>query len=114
MLYPGLSDHPDHATARALLHGGFGGMVAFEIDGAGRAGSFRFLEALGLCRPAPSLGDVTTLVMHAASASARRLTPEERAAAGIGENLIRVSVGLEDPDDIAEDLFQALRAAGQP
>ena len=114
VLYPGLSDHPDHATARALLHGGFGGMVAFEIAGTGRAGSFRFLEALGLCRPAPSLGDVTTLVMHAASASARRLTPEERAAAGIGENLIRVSVGLEDPDDIAEDLFQALRAAGQP
>jgi cystathionine beta-lyase/cystathionine gamma-synthase len=108
VLYPGLPDHPDHATARALLQGGFGGMVAFEIAGAGRAESFRFLEALKLCRPAPSLGDVTTLVMHAASASARRLTPEERAAAGIGENLIRVSVGLEDPDDIAEDLLQAV------
>ena len=50
--------------------------------------------------------------MHAASASARRLTPEERAAAGIGENLIRVSVGLEDPDDVAEDLLQALRGGG--
>lgn len=114
VIYPGLPDHPDHATARALLHGGYGGMVAFEIAGAGRAESFRFLEALRLCRPAPSLGDVTTLVMHAASASARRLTPEERAAAGIGENLIRVSVGLEDPDDVAEDLLQALRAAGRP
>ena len=114
VLYPGLPDHPDHATARALLRGGFGGMVAFEIAGAGRAASFRFLEALRLCRPAPSLGDVTTLVMHAASASARRLTPEERAAAGIGENLIRVSVGLEDPDDIAEDLLQALQAVGRP
>ncbi len=108
VVYPGLPDHPDHATARALLKGGFGGMVAFEIAGAGRAESFRFLEALRLCRPAPSLGDVTTLVMHAASASARRLTPEERAAAGIGENLIRVSIGLEDPDDIAEDLLQAV------
>jgi len=84
VLYPGLPDHPDHATARALLHGGFGGMVAFEVAGAGRADSFRFLEALRLCRPAPSLGDVTTLVMHAASASARRLTPDERATAGIG------------------------------
>jgi len=112
--YPGLPDHPDHATARALLHGGYGGMVAFEIAGAGRAESFRFLETLRLCRPAPSLGDVTTLVMHAASASARRLTPEERTAAGIGENLIRVSVGLEDPDDVAEDLLQALRGAGRP
>ena len=114
VLYPGLPDHPDHATARALLHGGFGGMLAFEMAGAGRAESFRFLEALRLCRPAPSLGDVTTLVMHAASASARRLTPDERATAGIGENLIRVSVGLEDPDDIAEDLLQALRAVGRP
>ncbi len=114
VLYPGLPDHPDHATARALLHGGYGGMVAFEIAGAGRAESFRFLEALRLCRPAPSLGDVTTLVMHAASASARRLTPEERAAAGIGENLIRVSVGLEDPDDVAEDLLQALGGASRP
>lgn len=113
VLYPGLPDHPDHATARALLHGGFGGMVAFEIAGADRPGSFRFLEALRLCRPAPSLGDVTTLVMHAASASARRLSPEERAAAGIGENLIRVSVGLEDPDDVAEDLLQALQAVGK-
>src|SRR5215813_8622755 len=114
VLYPGLPDHPDHAIARSLLRGGFGGMVAFEIAGAGRAESFRFLEALKLCRPAPSLGDVTTLVMHAASASARRLTPEERAVAGIGENLIRVSVGLEDPDDIAEDLLQALQAVGRP
>src|SRR5262249_48569389 len=114
VLYPGLPDHPDHAIARALLSGGFGGMVAFEIAGAGRAESFRFLESVRLCRPAPSLGDVTTLVMHAASASARRLTPEERAMAGIGENLIRVSVGLEDPDDIAEDLLQALQAVGRP
>jgi cystathionine gamma-synthase len=108
VLYPGLADHPDHATARALLRGGSGGMVAFEIADAGRPEAFRFLEALKLCRPAPSLGDITTLVMHAASASARRLTPEERAAAGIGENLIRVSVGLEDPDDVAEDLLQAV------
>lgn len=114
VLYPGLPDHPDHATAQALLHRGFGGMVSFEIAGADRAGSFRFLEALRLCRPAPSLGDVTTLVMHAASASARRLSHDERAAAGIGENLIRVSVGLEDPDDIAEDLLQALQAVGRP
>jgi cystathionine beta-lyase/cystathionine gamma-synthase len=114
VMYPGLPDHPDHAIARALLSGGFGGMVAFEIAGAGRSESFRFLEAVRLCRPAPSLGDVTTLVMHAASASARRLTPEERAAAGIGENLIRVSVGLEDPDDIADDLLQALQAVSRP
>jgi cystathionine gamma-synthase len=111
VLYPGLPDHPQHAVARRMLPNGFGGMLAFELKGAGRAQAFRFLEQVRLCRPAPSLGDVTTLVMHAATASARRMTPEERAAAGIHENLIRVSVGLEDPDDVAEDLLQAAAAA---
>lgn len=111
VLYPGLPSHPDHAVAQRLLPHGAGGMVAFELEGADRATAFRFLEAVQLAKPAPSLGDVATLVMHAASASARRMTSEERAAAGIGENLIRVSVGLEDPDDIAEDLLQAVQSA---
>jgi cystathionine gamma-synthase len=106
--YPGLPSHPNHAVAREVLEGGFGPMVAFEIRGAGRPEGFRFLEALKVARPGPSLGDVCTLVMHAASASARRMTPEERAAAGIRESLIRVSVGLEDPDDIVEDLLAAV------
>ncbi|HVE83101.1 MAG TPA: PLP-dependent aspartate aminotransferase family protein, partial [Myxococcales bacterium] len=105
VIYPGLPEHPQHAVARRMLEGGFGGMLAFELKGAGRAQGFRFLEQVRLCRPAPSLGDVTTLVMHAATASARRMTPEERAAAGIRESLIRVSVGLEDPDDVADDLL---------
>ena len=83
-------------------------MLAFRIRGAGRAEVFRFLESLKLAKPAPSLGDVATLVMHAATASARRLTQAEREAAGIGENLVRVSVGLEDPDDIADDLLAAI------
>ena len=109
--YPGLPDHPDHAVAREMLDGGFGAVLAFEIDGAGREDCFRFLEAVKVARPAPSLGDVCTLVMHAASASARRMTPEERLAAGIGENLIRVSVGLEDPDDVADDLLAAVGEA---
>ncbi|HYO58322.1 aminotransferase class I/II-fold pyridoxal phosphate-dependent enzyme [Archangium sp.] len=109
--YPGLPGHPDHAVARQVLEGGFGGMVAFDIRGAGRPDCFRFLEAVKLARAAPSLGDVCTLVMHAASASARRMTPEERQAAGIGESLIRVSVGLEDPDDIADDLLAAVAEA---
>jgi cystathionine gamma-synthase len=107
VIYPGLPSHPDHATAKELLQGG-GPMVAFEIKGAGRPEGLRFLEGLQVCKPGPSLGDVCTLVMHAASASARRMTPEERAAAGIQENLIRVSVGLEDPDDIVEDLLGAV------
>ncbi|QDE67174.1 MULTISPECIES: trans-sulfuration enzyme family protein [Myxococcus] len=107
VIYPGLASHPDHATAQELLLGG-GPMVAFEIKGAGRPECMRFLEALKVGRPGPSLGDVCTLVMHAASASARRFTPEEREAAGIRENLIRVSVGLEDPDDIVDDLLAAV------
>jgi cystathionine beta-lyase/cystathionine gamma-synthase len=109
--YPGLPGHPDYTVATRMLRGGFGGVVSFEIKGAGRPDSFRFLEAVKLARAAPSLGDVCTLVMHAASAAARRMTPEERQAAGIGENLIRVSVGLEDPDDIADDLLAAVAEA---
>ncbi|HSP81517.1 MAG TPA: aminotransferase class I/II-fold pyridoxal phosphate-dependent enzyme [Myxococcaceae bacterium] len=109
--YPGLSSHPDHEVAKVVLAGGFGGMVAFEVKGAGRPECFRFLEAVKLARAAPSLGDVCTLVMHAASASARRMTPEEREEAGIGESLIRVSVGLEDPDDVADDLLAAVAEA---
>lgn len=111
VIYPGLPSHPHHAVAQRLMTSGFGGMLAFEISGVGRKEVFRFLESVKLCRPAPSLGDVTTLVMHPATASARRLSPTEREAAGIQENLVRVSVGLEDPDDIADDLLAAVTAA---
>jgi len=108
VLYPGLPSHPQHAVAARLLPHGYGGMVAFEVARGGRAEVFRFLERVKLARPAPTLGDVATLVMHPASAAARRMTAEERAEAGITESLVRVSVGLEDPDDIAEDLLQAV------
>ena len=111
IFYPGLESDPSHAVARRMLSGGFGGMISFEIRGADRATCFRFLESVRVAKPAPSLGDVTTLVMHAASASARRMTPEERAAAGIRESLVRVSVGLEDADDVADDLLQAVEKA---
>jgi cystathionine gamma-synthase len=111
VLYPGLSSHPDFAVAKALLPRGSGGMLAFEIVGAGRPEVFRFLERVKVARAAPSLGDVATLVMQPATAAARKMTPEERSAAGISENLIRVSVGIEDADDIAADLLQAVAAA---
>jgi cystathionine gamma-synthase len=111
VLYPGLPSHPDYEVARALLPHGFGGMVAFEVAGGGRKEVFRFLEKVRLARAAPTLGDVATLVMHPATAAARRMSAEERSAAGISENLVRVSVGLEDPDDIASDLLQAMAAA---
>lgn len=111
VLYPGLSSHPDHSVAKAVLVNGFGGMVAFEIKGAGRKQAFAFLEQVKLAKAAPSLGDVATLVMHPTTASARRMTEAERQAAGIRENLIRVSIGLEDADDIADDLLSAVERA---
>ncbi|MGC8839373.1 MAG: trans-sulfuration enzyme family protein [Anaerolineae bacterium] len=109
VLYPGLQDHPQHALAKCLFREGcFGGMVSFEIAGADQEAVFRFMEALRLVLPATSLGDVYSLTLYPAHSSHRALTPEERAAVGIGAGLVRLSVGLEDPRDILADLAQAL------
>jgi cystathionine beta-lyase/cystathionine gamma-synthase len=109
--YPGAKDHPDNEVARRALVGA-GGLVSFELaaDGAeeGRAAAFRFLNALKTCVRAPSLGDVYTLATHPATASHRELSPARRARLGVGDNLIRVSLGIEHPDDIIEDIGQAL------
>ena len=83
-------------------------MVSFEIARADQAQVFAFMEALQLCLPATSLGDVYSLVMYPAHSSHRALTPEERAQIGIGEGLVRFSVGIEDVEDIIADLEQAL------
>jgi len=107
--YPGLPSHPQHELARRLFGGrGFGGMVSFEIAGADTARVFRFMEALELCLPATTLGDVYTLTLHPATTSHRSLTPEERARVGISDGLARLSVGIEDVEDIIADLDQAL------
>jgi cystathionine beta-lyase/cystathionine gamma-synthase len=107
--YPGLPDHPQHAVATRLFRDGcYGGMVSFEIAGAGRAQVFRFMEALELILPATTLGDVYSLTLYPAHSSHRALSPEERAAIGIGEGLVRLSVGIEDVEDIIADLDQAL------
>lgn len=109
--YPGLASHPQHNLARRLLTDGlFGAIVSFEIGGARQPEVFRFLEALELCMPATSLGDIQTLAMYPAHSSHRALTPAERASIGIGEGLVRLSVGIEDPEDIIADLRQALDA----
>jgi len=108
--YPGLPDHPQHAVATRLFHDGcYGGMVSFEIAGAGRAEVFRFMEALQLVLPATTLGDVYSLTLYPAHSSHRALSPQERAAIGIGEGLVRLSVGIEDVRDIIADLDQALK-----
>ncbi|MDQ3044173.1 MAG: aminotransferase class I/II-fold pyridoxal phosphate-dependent enzyme [Chloroflexota bacterium] len=87
-----------------------GGMISFEIAGAGRDDVFRFLQSLRLCVPATTLGDVYSLVLYPAISSHRALTPEQRAEIGIGENLVRLSVGIEDVADIIADLDSALDA----
>ena len=107
--YPGLPVHPQHDLARRLFgERGFGGMLSFEMAGADRAGAFRFMEALDLCLPATTLGDIYTLVLHPVTSSHRSLSAEERAKIGIGEGLVRLSAGIEDADDIIADLEQAL------
>ena len=109
--YPGLADHPGHALARDLFAGrGFGGVLSFEIAGADQPTVFRFMEALELCLPATTLGDIYTLVLHPATSSHRSLTAEERERVGIGDGLVRLSVGIEDAADIIDDLEQALAA----
>lgn len=107
--YPGLSSHPQHGLVSSLFRPGFyGGMVSFEIAYGKRDAVFSFMNALRLCLPATSLGDIQTLLLYPAMSSHRSLTPEERAAIGIGEGLVRMSVGIEDAEDIIADLEQAL------
>jgi methionine-gamma-lyase len=109
VLWPGLASHPDHAVASRLLSG-YGGMVAFDLAG-GREAGLRFITAVRLAAMAPSLGGVETLVLHPASTSHRQMDAAGLSAAGIGEGSIRVSVGLEHPEDLWADFEQALAAA---
>jgi cystathionine beta-lyase/cystathionine gamma-synthase len=106
--WPGLDSHPDHAVAARILSG-FGGMLAFDLAG-GRDAGLAFVEALRLAALAPSLGGAETLVLHPASTSHRQLDSAQLAAAGVSAGSIRVSAGLEHPDDLWADFAQALAA----
>jgi cystathionine beta-lyase/cystathionine gamma-synthase len=107
--YPGLPDHESHETAKRVLQDGmFGGMVAFEIRDGSKEKSFAFMRALRMIVPATTLGDVYSLVLYPAMSSHRSLTPDQRARVGISDGLMRLSVGIEDPADIVEDLERAL------
>jgi methionine-gamma-lyase len=105
--YPGLASHPDHAVARRILPRGAGGMLAVDVRG-GEEAAMRFCDSLELAWVATSLGGATTLVGHAASTTHRQLDPEARRRAGISDGLVRVSVGLEDVEDLIEDAERAL------
>lgn len=109
--YPGLASHPQHALAQRTLRGGMaGGMVALELSG-GRVAGERFLELLKVAVHATSLGSAETLCSHPASSSHRQLDDEALAGAGLSPGMIRVSIGLEDSDDLVADLAAAAASA---
>jgi O-succinylhomoserine sulfhydrylase len=107
VLYPFREDHPQVKLARAQMSGG-GGVVTFEIAG-GKAAAFRFADALQLIDISNNLGDAKSIVTHPATTTHQRLSPEARADLGVTEGMMRISVGLEDPADLCDDLEQALR-----
>jgi cystathionine beta-lyase/cystathionine gamma-synthase len=108
--YPGLASHPSHEVAARLLPRGCGGVLAFEVEG-GVQGGVRLCDSLELIWIASSLGGAHSLVGHAASTTHRQMDPEARRAAGIGDGLVRLSVGLEDAEDLVDDLDRALEKA---
>ncbi len=109
VLYPGLDSHSQHELAMAQMSSG-GTLVSFEVDG-GKEAAFKVLNGLGLIDIANNLGDAKSLSTHPATTTHQRLSPEERQAISITDGLIRLSVGLEDVDDLKEDLDQALGKA---
>ena len=110
MLHPSLETHADHALAQELLPKGAGSIISFGIKG-GRAAGRKFIEAVRLASHLANVGDAKTLVIHPASTTHQQMDAAALAAAGVGEELVRISVGLEAASDIVEDFGQALRAS---
>jgi O-acetylhomoserine (thiol)-lyase len=110
VLHPSLETHEDFALAKQLLPRGGGSIVSFGIKG-GRPAGRKFIEALKLASHLANVGDAKTLVIHPASTTHQQMTSDQLKAAGVGEELIRLSVGLEGAQDIIDDLNQALRAS---
>ena len=108
LIYPGRPDHPQAEIVKRQMRGG-STLVAFEVAG-GKAGTFRFLNALKLIRITNNLGDAKSLVTHPATTTHQRLTPEARAELGITDGIVRFSTGLEHPNDIVADLLTALKS----
>jgi O-succinylhomoserine sulfhydrylase len=106
VLFPGLRSHPQHALAQRQMKG-TGNLIAFTVAG-GKPGAFRFLDALQLVDVSNNLGDAKSLITHPATTTHSKISPTERAQLGIDDGLVRISVGLEDVEDIAEDIEQAL------
>ncbi|MCY4032428.1 MAG: O-succinylhomoserine sulfhydrylase [Hyphomicrobiales bacterium] len=109
VFYPGLPNHPQHNLAMSQMDGFGGGMIAFEIDGD-QSKAFRFLDALEIILISNNLGDTKSLITHPTTTTHQRLEEEARLELGIGGNLLRLSVGLEDVEDLRADLEMALAA----
>ncbi|SFD56697.1 O-succinylhomoserine sulfhydrylase [Roseivivax sediminis] len=109
VIYPGLADHPQHDLAQRQLGAG-GTMLSFDVAG-GKAAAFAMLDALEVVLISNNLGDAKSIATHPATTTHSRLSEEMRAELGIGDGLIRLSVGLEDPEDLAEDILGALAQA---
>jgi O-acetylhomoserine (thiol)-lyase len=110
VLYPELPDHPDHALAKKLLPKGCGAVFSFDLRGGREAGR-RFIESLRVFSHLANVGDAKSLVIHPASTTHYRMSDDDLKRAGIGPGTVRLSVGLEDPEDLVEDLARALKAA---
>jgi O-acetylhomoserine (thiol)-lyase len=108
--YPGLEEHPSHKLAVKYLKGNFGGLVGFGIKGGLEAGK-RFIESVTLLSHLANIGDAKSLVIHPASTTHQQLTRKEQEETGVTEDFIRLSIGLEDVEDIKEDINQALKKA---
>jgi O-acetylhomoserine (thiol)-lyase len=108
--FPGLESHPDHALAKRQMPKGAGAILSFGIKGGRKAGA-RLIERLKVFSHLANVGDAKSLVIHPASTTHQQMSVEELAAAGVGEELVRLSIGLEDPQDLTDDLNQALAAS---
>jgi O-succinylhomoserine sulfhydrylase len=108
VIYPGLADHPQAALARRQMETG-GTVLSIDLAG-GKEAAFRFLNALKIVCISNNLGDAKSLVTHPATTTHQRLSPEQRATLGIGDGLVRISIGLEDPADLIKDVRAALDA----
>ncbi len=104
--YPFLKDHPQYRLARKQMSGG-GGVVTFEVPG-GKKAAFKVAKALKLIDVSNNLGDAKSLLTHPATTTHQRMSPAARLEVGVNDELLRISVGLEDPADLADDLAQAL------
>ena len=110
MTWPELPEHPDHALAKKMLPQGCGAIFSFELKGGREAGR-KFIEGLRLFSHLANVGDAKSLVIHPGSTTHQQMDAASLKAAGISEGLVRLSVGLEDADDLLEDLGRALKAS---